>query len=47
MLHDTLEDSGCNSTFDGNLTTVMDPSVTIDTAGWSPCSNKFLEIFVE
>ncbi|GJQ74295.1 hypothetical protein Trydic_g19191 [Trypoxylus dichotomus] len=47
ILHDTPEDSGCNSTFSGNLTTVMDPSVTIRTAGWSPCSYKFLQIFVD
>nr|XP_022900548.1 A disintegrin and metalloproteinase with thrombospondin motifs 6-like isoform X1 [Onthophagus taurus] len=47
ILHDTPEESGCSGIYLNNLTTVMNPSISIKTAGWSNCSNKFLSLFVE
>ena len=47
IIHDTPRESGCEAFIPDNLTTVMSPTISIRTAGWSNCSGQFLKFFLK
>ncbi|KAK4881405.1 hypothetical protein RN001_004724 [Aquatica leii] len=45
--HDESKEADCKATLPNGTSTVMNPSVNIQTSQWSPCSVRFLKLFIE